>query len=249
MTTDGIREKIHRYQESKPVDNGKKATILDLFRTRNLRKNVICMSINWIVCAFGFFGLSQYIGQLSGNIFMNITISAFLTFLGTLFTYVGLNLMGRRTAMLGMHIATSCCLLVIAIIPEEYALVKVILACIGNLGMFILISVIYLYCSELFPTVVRNVAVGVASMLSRIGSMIAPFVVSLNTTIPWLPPVIFGLVPLLAAVICIFLPETKGCELPNTLLEGESFGRGKKERQTENGEECEKMDLKQTVIS
>lgn len=48
---------------------------------------------------------------------------------------------------------------------------------------------VYLYAGELFPTVIRNVAIGLASMIARIGSMIAPFVASgLSDTAHWLPP-------------------------------------------------------------
>ena len=37
----------------------------------------------------------------------------------------------------------------------------------------------YLFSGELFPTVVRNIGVGTSSMCARIGSISAPFVVSL----------------------------------------------------------------------
>lgn len=66
---------------------------------------------------------------------------------------------------------------------------------------------VYLYGGELFPTVIRNVAIGTASMIARIGSMIAPFIASgLSETAHWLPPVIFGLIPLIGAVLVLFLP-------------------------------------------
>jgi hypothetical protein len=66
---------------------------------------------------------------------------------------------------------------------------------------------VYLYGGELFPTVIRNIAIGTASMIARIGSMISPFVASgLSKTAYWLPPVIFGIVPIIGAVLVLFLP-------------------------------------------
>lgn len=66
---------------------------------------------------------------------------------------------------------------------------------------------VYLYGGELFPTVIRNVAIGTASMIARIGSMIAPFIATgLNEKATWLAPVIFGVVPLLGAGLVLFLP-------------------------------------------
>lgn len=66
---------------------------------------------------------------------------------------------------------------------------------------------VYLYGGELFPTVIRNIAIGTASMIARIGSMISPFIASgLSKTAHWLPPAIFGIVPLIGAALVLFLP-------------------------------------------
>lgn len=66
---------------------------------------------------------------------------------------------------------------------------------------------VYLYGGELFPTVIRNIAIGTASMMARIGSMIAPFIATgLSGTAHWLPPIIFGIVPILGAFLVVFLP-------------------------------------------
>lgn len=41
----------------------------------------------------------------------------------------------------------------------------------------------------------------------------------------WLPPTIFGILPLIGAALCLLLPETAGCILPDTLQDGEEFGK------------------------
>jgi zinc transporter ZupT len=44
-------------------------------------------------------------------------------------------------------------------------------------------------------------------MIARIGSMISPFIASgLSKKAYWLPPVIFGIIPLLGALLVLFLP-------------------------------------------
>lgn len=88
--------------------------------------------------------------------------------------------------------------------------------------MSISFATVYLYAGELFPTVVRNSGVGLSSTVARIGSMLAPFVATLSHTSAWLPPLIFGIVPLIGAALCFLLPDTRGRKLPDTLEEGEA---------------------------
>ena len=52
-------------------------------------------------------------------------------------------------------------------------------------------AIAYLYTAELFPTSVRNVAVGAASTFARIGSMSAPYIVDLLVSNDLFPPKAF----------------------------------------------------------
>lgn len=74
-----------------------------------------------------------------------------------------------------------------------------------------------MYTTELFPTVVRNMALGASSMCSRVGSMLAPLIVGLGSVRLWMPPAVFCLAPLVAAVACFCLPETKGVKMADVL--------------------------------
>ncbi|XP_021181745.1 organic cation transporter-like protein [Helicoverpa armigera] len=223
MPTDNIKYDIESYQTSIASNQLKKGNILDLFRTPNLRKNIIAMAFNWLTCSYCFYGVSQYVGQLSGNVFINVACSASVTTVGTFASIPLLKIIGRKTIVIIFHLICACCLLVLAAIPESQA--SVVLASIGVVSSFIVFVVVYLYCTELFPTVVRNAALGFSSMSARIGSMIAPFVIGMRDKALWMPPVIFAAFPLVAAFVTFLLPETKDCELTTTIAEGEAFGK------------------------
>lgn len=47
-------------------------------------------------------------------------------------------------------------------------------------------------------------------MIARVGSMLAPFVISLKVSSEIYPPIIFGVIPIIGAVLVLFLPETRG---------------------------------------
>ncbi|CAH0586904.1 unnamed protein product [Chrysodeixis includens] len=225
--TANIRTDVLTYQLQAERNKLKKGDITDLFRTPNLRKNILCCSFNWFSCSYCFYGVSQYIGQLSGNAFINVAASAIVALLGTLSSVPLMRSMGRRTILLLCHLISSLCLFFLAILPSKSGDMSIICACAGTVTSFIVFLVVYLYTSELFPTVVRNAAMGFCSMVARIGSMIAPFIIDLQAIKPWLAPVGFALVPLACFFITLKLPETKGCQLTTTIAEGEEFGKKK----------------------
>ena len=85
----------------------------------------------------------------------------------------------------------------------------------------------YLYTAELFPTPVRNVAVGGASTFARIGSMSAPYIVDiLGKVSPGIPAVIFGVSSILAGLAATLLPETLNQKLPETVADVEAWKKG-----------------------
>lgn len=51
---------------------------------------------------------------------------------------------------------------------------------LGKFGITSAFAMLYVFTAELYPTLVRNMAVGVGSMASRVGSIIAPYFVYLG---------------------------------------------------------------------
>ncbi|XP_073955116.1 organic cation transporter protein-like isoform X1 [Choristoneura fumiferana] len=199
---------------------GEHASFLALFRTPRLRTRTLAICFNWFVCGLCFFGVSQYIGQVSGNIFTNVAISAAIQVPGTLISIYANRVLGRKITLISSNCVTGLsCLLIIAVPHSGVA--HLTLGCTGLWGMSISFATVYLYAGELFPTVVRNSGVGLSSTVARVGSMVAPFVATLSATSYWLPPLVFGIIPLVGAGLCILLPDTRGKKLPDTLEEGE----------------------------
>ncbi|EFN84558.1 Organic cation transporter protein [Harpegnathos saltator] len=203
--------------------NNEKYNITHLFRTPNMRLKTICVAINWFVCGSCFFGLAQYMGYIDGNIFINIAISAAMELPGTVIVLFLISRVSRLKILIGGNILSGVSLLLITLVADTN--IRVFLASLGLVGMAISFPTIYLYSGEVYPTVVRNVGVGLGSIAARIGSIIAPYIATMVNIQPWLPPVIFGVGPLIGAVLCLLLPETMNCELPETIEDGENFGK------------------------
>lgn len=68
---------------------------------------------------------------------------------------------------------------------------------------------IFLYTTELFPTVVRSAALGFCSLVARVSGIAAPQIIALQNLEPALPFLIFGGFAVAACLTATTLPETK----------------------------------------
>ncbi|OXU17852.1 hypothetical protein TSAR_000893, partial [Trichomalopsis sarcophagae] len=94
-------------------------------------------------------------------------------------------------------------------------------ACIA--GSF---AIIYNYTAELFPTVLRNTALGIGSMCARLSGALTPMIMLLDSFNPKVPATVFGFIALLAGFLALYLPETVNQPMPESLEDGENFGKG-----------------------
>lgn len=227
LPTEKIREDVIACMKSKENKAKMTGSVLDLFRTPNIRKNCLCICFNWIVCGLCFFGVAQFMGQIGGNIFLNIAFSAVLQIPGTLFSIWSMKTLGRKNTLIYANLLSGISCLIIAFLPSTATWAKTALGSIGMFGLSVCFPTVYIYSGELFPTVIRNIAVGSSSMCARMGSMVAPFVAGLSKVDSFMAPIIFGIVPIIGAILCLPLPETLDCQLPDTIEEAEEFGKKK----------------------
>lgn len=220
--TESIKLDLEKYALHTHISSTvSRGNMLDLVRTPNIRSKTLCMCFNWFVCGLAFFGVAQYIGQSDGNIFLNVAISAALELPGTLLCIYTMKRFGRKRTLIASNTLAGVCMLLIAIKPSA----SVPLASTALIGMSISFPTVYLYAGELFPTVVRNIGVGTASMIARIGSMVAPFIIALKVINIAYPPIILGVIPIIGACLVLLLPETRGQPLPATIEDAENFGK------------------------
>ncbi|KAI5075434.1 hypothetical protein GOP47_0009510 [Adiantum capillus-veneris] len=69
-------------------------------------------------------------------------------------------------------------------------------------------NLVFIYTAELFPTEVRNVAIGLASQAAQVGAVSAPLVAAAAKIHEWIPFVVFSGMTIIASCLACYLPET-----------------------------------------
>jgi len=216
------------------VNSAKKATILDLFRPTKMALRSINMGFQWFSATMCYYGLSFASTSLSGDAFSNYLLSVFIEIPGAIFCILVMDCWGRRPILsfcqIFSGVACIFCGLLQGTEDPSLQILQVVLSLVGKFGASAAFFVVYLYTAELFPTSIRNQAVGTCSLVARFGGISALLLDLIK--IYWLPGPVFimGLVATLAGALAVFFPETLGNKLPESMEEalriGESGGRG-----------------------
>ncbi|XP_022237072.1 organic cation transporter protein-like isoform X1 [Limulus polyphemus] len=215
------------YKETREEENkNRHATFFDLLKTPNMRKKTLNSFFAWFVIAFVYYGLSLSTNDLGGDPYINFFVSGAVEFPSYAISIFVIKHLGRRIPLVvTMVLGGLACMLTIPI-PDYLQWLTVTLAMFGKFCISASFGIVYVYSAELFPTVVRNVGVGSSSMCARVGSMVAPFVKELSkATNNGVPLGIFGGLSVVSGILILLLPETNNMPLPDTLEEGEAFGK------------------------
>ncbi|ESO89316.1 hypothetical protein LOTGIDRAFT_106549 [Lottia gigantea] len=207
-----------------------KANIFQLFKYRVLAFRTFIIFFNWMVVSMVYFGLSLNSDNLgAGSLFLNFFLVGLVEFPAYTICLVFLDRKGRRVlhtcSMLTSGIACIITIFTILYAGEGQQWLTVTFAMIGKLGATMGFAVIYVFSSELFPTVVRQAGMGFSSSCARLGGMISPYVTIGGDFGRALPMIIFGSLSIGAAILTLYLPETYNKDLPETIEDGKRFGR------------------------
>merc|ERR1719166_4582 len=190
--------------------------IFVLIKTPEMRKRTLNIFFSWLVVAMVYYGLSLNSKNIGGDIYLSMFISGMAEVLACLAIIPALARFGRVKIYSGGFILGGICCLTVAVIlfvvPKD-TLVGLVIT-IAMTGKFLIsgtFALSYLYTAELFPTPVRNVAVGGASTFARVGSASAPYIVD-----------ILGGFSVTAGLAALLLPETLNKQLPETVADVEN---------------------------
>ncbi|KAF8778717.1 Organic cation transporter protein like [Argiope bruennichi] len=194
----------------------------DLFRTPGLCQMTLILYFTWFSGLFVYYGLSYNTNELAGDPFVNFALSGAIEFPAYFFTMYAIYWKGRKIPMsMTMGLGGLACLLTYPLPSDSWF--STTLSMIGKFCITIAVSIAYVFTAEIFPTPVRIIGLGSASICARGASVLAPFARELgHATNPVVPHILFGVLALLSGLLVMLLPETQGVTVPETLSEAAS---------------------------
>lgn len=222
-----VLDKVVEAEVAANIDGtDRKPSLLDLFKSPNLRTKALLIFFDWFVISGTYYGLSWSTGSsLSGNPILNHVLSGAVEVPGYIFLLLTLNRFGRKKILTGNLIFAGLTLLLSLVVPTNLNWLVITLTMLGKMSITASYGTIYLFSVEQFPTVIRNVALGAASMSARVGGISAPYLIYLSQFWKPLPILIFGVSAFAAGILSTLLPETHNTQLPETLADGERLGK------------------------
>ncbi|XP_053397695.1 organic cation transporter protein-like [Mercenaria mercenaria] len=214
-------------------DNTEKQSVLKMLTVPKLLIRTLIIYLNWCVVSMVYYGLGLNVGNLNGDIYVNFAINSSMELGAYLLCLLTLNKVGRKVLHAGTMIlggvACLCTIFTVLYADKSLYWITVVLSNVGKFGVSAAFAVIYVWSAELFPTKVRNSGMGSSSMMARVGSMISPYIADLGTYVEGsfgkaLPLIVFGGLSVLAGLLSLFLPETSGKVLPETIEDAVNFG-------------------------
>ncbi|CAD7082940.1 unnamed protein product, partial [Hermetia illucens] len=213
-----------RLQEEESANNS--YSTLDLFKTPRLRRITILLIVIWMAISLVFDGHVRNVGSLGLDIFITFTIASATEFPADSLLTLLLDRWGRRWMTCGSMVISGIFSLLATAAPV--GVISATLAIFGRFSVNISYSIGLQYAAELLPTVVRAQGVAFIHIMGYVASIVAPFVVYLGNVAPSFPLIILGILGIVGGLLSLYLPETLDKDLPQTLADGEEFGRGQK---------------------
>ncbi|NXY75785.1 S22A7 protein, partial [Glareola pratincola] len=202
---------VLQWEYKKP---GGSYSYISLFRTPVLRKISLCSGAVWFGVAFSYYGMSMNLTGFGLNMYLSQFVFGIIEIPAKVIMYALVNRVGRRQSQAWALILTGLCIGANVVIPKPFTSLRSVVAIMGKGFSEAAFTTVFLYTSELYPTVLRQNGMGYTSFVARLGGALAPLVFLLDEVWRSLPEVTYCGVAVCCGSVAFLLPETLNVHLP-----------------------------------
>ncbi|KAE8607247.1 hypothetical protein XENTR_v10011094 [Xenopus tropicalis] len=224
-------------------------SVIDLVRTNTIRRISCALSLVWFSTSFAYYGLAMDLQKFNVSIYLIQVIFGAVDFPAKLVSATAMIYVGRKFTQFMSLILGGIAIIANIFVPNELQTVRTSLAVFGKGCLAASFSCIFLYTTELYPTVIRQSGLGMCSTMARIGGIVAPLVKILGELYPFVPLLIYGGAPIISGLCVFFLPETVNKPLPDTIEEVEKGINAPKKEIEKNEMDSLKRGMKENPVN
>ncbi|RZC09298.1 organic cation/carnitine transporter 4-like [Glycine soja] len=222
-TTDTCMKEQHLFKDINPLNKlqlscqvAMTGSLLDVIRTPMTRARLVLAVVINFLCSVVYYGLSLNVVNLETNLYLTVILNAVAEMPAFMITAMLLDRWGRKPLTIGTLWFSGAFCFAGSLVNNVgvWKGVRVVCGILGIFGMAGTYNLLFIYTAELFPTVVRNAALGCATQAAQMGAILAPLVVVLGGSLPFL---VFALCGIVGGVFAFYLPETLNQPLYDTL--------------------------------
>ncbi|XP_070396100.1 solute carrier family 22 member 7-like isoform X2 [Dermacentor albipictus] len=202
-----------------------RVSVLDLLTNDALRRRVGGMMCVWFFLLFAMHGVLRHTPRHTD---VWLVLTAVVPRAAALPAAYKLLRGSSRKAALGMCVALSCCLsfslaLLTLLAPPKNKGVTTLFCELTLSALGMAYTVVVMYSLEMFPTVIRTMAVCTVMSSGRVGAALSTGIDAALQRFHRSAPLFLGALSLVAAQVAVVnLPETKYSRLPNTMYDLEA---------------------------
>jgi hypothetical protein len=214
-----IKENKNEYEIELLNEQNNKANWTYLFKFPSIRYKFL------ILCFFGFTVNGTYTGisittkNLPGDMFRNTMIICVceITF-GVIASFlINTKTMGRKGTLIALYSIAMTSFLIFLFFKKLDEFTFLVVFCISRFSCFSLLTVVYTYFLENYPTCIRALAFGINSSFDNFGGTVFPFIIE-NISEEKLY-ILLASLNFIEILCMIYMPETYGKPLPETIEE------------------------------
>ncbi|KAG1691501.1 Organic cation transporter protein [Nymphon striatum] len=211
--------------EEKDKRNKKtKVTLLDLFKTPEVRIRTLITYLLWFTVSFCYYAFTLNLQDIAGNLFLNMTIAAILESFGGISSSLLMLKFGRRLPTSFLMFFSGVTILLSIAVPTRLTWLKVGLSLIGRTSISMVFAIMFLHTTEYMPTVARSIGLGSSSLFARFGAIISPYVHELKeVSSESVVFAIYGVMCILCGLSTLRLPETRNQPLQEFIEDAENY--------------------------
>ncbi|KAJ4944948.1 hypothetical protein JOQ06_013487 [Pogonophryne albipinna] len=178
----------------------RKYSYLDLIKTPQMRRLTLLTGILWFGVSCTYYGISLNVAGFGVNIFVTQFIYGVIEIPAKIFICFTLNKIGRRMNQAGTLVLTGLCIFCNIFIPQEMTVFRTTVGTLGKMFAEGAFTMVFLYTSELYPTVIRQSGLGYCSFMALTGVSVSPLIMVLEELWLPLPGIVFSLVAFAAGL-------------------------------------------------